>query len=564
MTNIIQLAAEGRAEDVWRDQRVRAIYSPYYLIKVVLQYNKLVPHLHQHDTELFVDRWASGHTEQAVEWPRAFYKTTTFTIGTGIWIVLPVTEEDTAYAVNTLGIPEDTWFHRVALHDQDATQLYAFEVEDNAKKKVDIVRWHFEENQIFRWLFPEIAYTGVESPWNKSCLRIRRIGARRKDPEGTFEAIGVGGSLQSRHYSHIWCDDLVGEKARKSPSVMSDTIGWYQRLEGAFENATRRIRFLISNRWGYSDLNSWVRENEPSIPFYTRSAWEIDPASGQEVSIFPEEYSLADLQKIQDKLTKYDFSCQYLNSPVMPGEQEVDTAGLHFYEVAEDGTMRCSCGRSYRASALHRYLHYDPYNAKGAGSKSCPALVAVGLSSDEHHFVLDYYTTPETHGKVFDHIFRFNNVWRPRMFTYEDVGHQGLTEHHIRAVSRTTDYKAAGHKTFPRIEGIPTGNRAKEQRIREGLFPVIEKKKFALRRKHVLLQKQLETFPHRVLNHDYDLLDAITQGAMKTKVGGRVWQYPQGEDAILGRNNEEEEYLRHFNNPFSYAALTSTHASPHH
>jgi hypothetical protein len=467
-----------------------------------------------------------------------------------MWVVLPVSEEDTTYALDELQIPESLWWKRVQLHDQDATQLYAFEVENNAKKKLDIIKWHFEENQTFRWLFPEIAYSGDERPWNSNCLRIHRVGERRRDPEGTFEAIGVGGTLQSRHYKIIWCDDLVGEAARASQTVMDKTIGWYQRLEGAFENATRKIRFLVSNRWGYSDLNSWVREHEPNVPFYTRAAWEI--RDGQETPIFPEEYSMEELLKIQEKMSKYDFSCQYLNSPVMPGEQEVDTGGLHFYEVDENGQICCSCGKTFRPSQLYRYIHYDPYNAKGAGSKSCPALVVMGLSSDEHHIVLDYFITQETYGKLFDQIFKYNDIWRPRLFTYEDVGHQNLTAHHIQTVSKTAEYKSK-HKAFPRIEGIPTGNRAKEQRIRESIFPIIEKKKFAIRRKHQLLIKMLETFPHKVLNHDYDLLDAISQGSLKTKAGSRVWRYPLTEDVSIGAVNAEDEYLSHFNEPFSYA-----------
>lgn len=552
MQDVLQLAASGDATKVWLDQRVRALYSPYYFIKVVLGYKKLVPHLHQHDLELFVDRWAAGQAEQAIEWPRAFYKTTTFTIGVGMWVVLPVTQEDTDYAINELGIPEDAWFRRVSLHDQDATQLYAFEVEANAKKKINAIKWHFEENATFRWLFPEIAYQGSESPWNSGCLRIRRVGERRRDPEGSFEAIGVGGSLQSRHYKIIWCDDLVGERARSSPTEMATTIGWYQRLEGAFENASRKIRFLVSNRWGYADLNSWVRENEPNIPFYTRAAWEIDPETGKECPIFPEEYSMEDLLKIQGKMTKYDFSCQYLNSPVMPGETEVNSDGLHFYEVEEDGQIKCSCGKLFRASALYRYLHYDPYNAKGAGSKSCPALAVIGTSSDEHVILLDYFISQENYGKIYDKIFFYNDTWRPRLFTYEDVGHQNLTEHHIKTVAKTAEYKAV-HKAFPRIEGIPTGNKSKEQRIRDGLFPVIEKKKFAIRKKHLLFQKMLETFPHKTLHHDYDLLDAITQGVLKTKEGGRVWRFPLTEDASIGAVNAEDEYLKHFNEPFSFA-----------
>lgn len=524
---------------------MRCLVSPYYLIKVILGYNKLVSHLHQVELELFCDQWAFGVREQAIEWPRAFYKTTTFTIGLGIWHVLPLTQEDIDYALGTMQIPEDYWAARSTLHDQDATQLFAFEVIENAKKKLNIVKWHFEENETFRWLFPEICYHGDERPWNNESLRIRRVGERRKDAEGTFDAIGVGGSLQSRHYSLMFCDDLVGEKARKSTSVMSDTIGWYQRLNGAFENATRKVRFLISNRWGYADLNSWVRANQPEVHFHTRQAWEL--IDGQEVPIFPEEYPMDKLFKIQQEMTKYDFSCQYLNEPIMPGEREVATDDIHFYEVDHDATINCSCGQKFRASQLFRYIHYDPYNAKGAGSKSCPALVVLGTSSDKHHFVLDYFLGKENYGKIYDKIFHMNDTWRPRLFTYEDVGHQNLTKHHLETVSRTAEYKQA-HKSFPRIDGVKTANRSKERRIREGLFPIIEKKKFACRRKHQMLLKMLETFPHAVLDHDYDLLDAISQGP-------GLWRYPETADDVIDQQAKDDEYLRHFNEPYSHAGL---------
>lgn len=543
MNSVLQLASEGKADQLRVDQRVRCLVSPYYLVKIILHYYKLVQHLHQKELELFCDQWAYGVLEQAVEWPRAFYKTTTFTIGLGIWHVLPVTQEDTDYALGVMKIPEDYWFSRVSLHDQDATQLFAFEVIENAKKKLNIVKWHFEENETFRWLFPEIAYHGDERPWNNESLRIRRVGERRKDAEGTFDAIGVGGSLQSRHYSLMFCDDLVGEKARKSQSVMEDTIGWYQRLNGAFENAGRKVRFLISNRWGYADLNSWVRANQPEVNFHTRKAWEV--IDGEETPIFPEEYPMEKLFKIQGEMSKYDFSCQYLNEPIMPGEREVATEAIHFYEVDSDGTINCSCKQRFRASQLFRYLHYDPYNAKGAGSKSCPALVVMGMSSDKHHFVLDYFLGKENYGKIYDKIFHFNDTWRPRMFTYEDVGHQNLTKHHIETVTRSVEYKSK-HRNFPRIEGVKTGNQSKERRIREGVFPVIEKKKFACRQKHQMLLKMLETFPHHVLDHDYDLLDAISQGA-------NLWRFPQTEDDRIDVQNQDDEYLRHFNEPYSHA-----------
>lgn len=530
-----------------RDLRVRCLYSPYFFAKTVLGYHKLVKHLHHVDMELFISRWAHGTRKQAIEWPRAFFKTTSFTITCSIWKVLPVSEEDHLYALDRLNLSEHEWTLRSAIHDQDATQLLAFESSDNAEKKVAQIRWHFEENQLFRSLFPEIAYTGTEPTWNSKTLIIRRAGQRRRDAEGTFEAIGVGGALQSRHYTTIWEDDLVGENARKSEKVMGDTIGWHGRLHGAFENASTGERFLISNRWGYSDLNSYVRANEPDVVFYTRAAWETDE-DGSARSIFPEQYALEDLYRIRDSgsMTRYDFSCQYLNSPTLPGEKEVDLSKRHYYTVDENGLMKCSCGNTYSPSGMNRYLHYDPYNAKGAGSKSCPALVCVGTSSDEHVFVLATWDNKGSYADVYAKLFDLNDRYRPGEFTYEDVGHQNTTEYHWKTISKTTEYKAAGHRAPPRISPRATGGRSKEIRIRENLFPVIENRKFSTRRTMESLDRQLETFPNPVLDHDYDLLDALAQGA-------QVWRFPDSDDTRLSSRQEEEEYKKKLGVPYSHA-----------
>lgn len=546
--SIIDLASHGKATDVLRDMRVRSLWSPYYFVKVVLGYAELSQAFHLAEMERFVTLWADGAWKQAIEWSRGFFKTTCYTIGCGIWGVLPVTEEDTEYATHRLGLGEEDWAHRTAVHDQDATQLLAFEVIANAKKKLGIIKWHFEENTLFRQVFPEIAYTGSESPWNNECLRIRRVGARKRDAEGTFEAIGVGGSLQSRHYSRVWEDDLVGEKARKSPPVMEDTIGWHARLAGAFEDASTQTRFLISNRWGYADLNSYVRANEPDFVFHTRSAIELNVESGQDEAVFPERFDLEALDKIKNSgsMTKYDFSCQYLNSPVLPGEREVSTDSLHYYRVEEDGKIVCeTCKATFYASQLNRYLQYDPYNAKGAGSTSCPALVAVGAASDGHVFLLDSFTSKENYGKIYDKIFKMNDVWRPKLFIYEDVGHQNHCAFHIQEIGKTTEYREK-HKPFPRILGVTTGNRSKEARIREGLFPVIEKKKFAIRKTHITFLKQLETFPHKQFDHDYDLLDALAQGT-------KEWRYPESSETHLAGRENESEYLSKFNTPYGVA-----------
>lgn len=551
--SILDLAETGKAELVLRDMRVRSLWSPYYLLTVVLGYKELVGYLHNEELEGFVQRLLEGSTKQWIEWPRGFFKTTTFTIGCGIWFVLPYDEKDTEYALDVLHLPEEEWFARLALHDQDATQLFAFETQANAEKKVTEVKYHFEQNEVFRSVFPEIAYKGDERPWTNNCIKIRRTGYGARSEEGTFEAIGAGGALQSRHYKIVWEDDLVGKKATESETEMHKTIRWHGLLAGAFVDASRQWRFGVSNRWGFFDLNNHVRENEPDFIFHTVSAWDIGE-NGEEVPTFPvdgsgrERYTMAALIKIRDSgsMTRFDFASQYMNRPMLPGDKEIGTTKLHEYYVETDGTMCCNCGAKWRPSQLQRYMHYDPYNAKGVRSVSRPAIAVVGTSVDRHIFLIHYYIGKGNYSKIFDEIYHMNDTWRPQLFTYEDVGHQNMCEFHIKETAKTPAYRDS-HKPFPRILAAPTQGKAKEVRVRENLIPHLEGQssvKFSRRINHQMFDEMCETFPHAVPGHDYDLLDALAQGA-------RHWTFPLGEEALTLQREAEDSYLSQLGKPYS-------------
>jgi hypothetical protein len=550
LTDILQLASEGRASDILRDMRVRALYSNFYFVKVVLNYPELTDYFHQVEMENFIDRWAHGETKQWIEWSRGFFKSTCFTIGTSIWITLPVTAEDTEYAIEKLHIPEDQWLLRAKLHNQNARQLLAFETDANSTKKIGEIKWHFEENELFRSLFPEIAHTGKEPTWNNKCLIINRTAEGARHQEGSFEAIGVDGALQSRHYDIVWEDDLVGKAAVESDVVMAKTIRWHGLLHGCFVDAARQVRFGISNRWGFNDLNSHIRANEPDFHFHTRSAWYLDPVNGAETATFPidgtgkERFTIENLQamKLNSSMTDYDFSCQYLNSPRLPGDAEFNLSQLHKYQVI-DGVIQCGCMGRYYVEQLQISMHYDPYNQKGVSSTSCPAIAVVGLAADKHVFLLDYFMVKGSYEQIYQKLYEFNDRWRPSLFTYEDVGHQNMTEFHIREMEKTQAHKDK-HRRFPRVVPVPTGNKDKKLRIRDAFLPYIDLGKFSIRPKQVTFTSMLETFPNKVLDHDYDLLDCLAQGAL-------VWRFPDEQAYIEREQEEDSKILKQLGQPYS-------------
>src|SRR5579872_3055477 len=125
--------------------RVPALADPFYFEQMVLGHKDMTETLHGAELDHFIDNCIAGKWQQFIEWPRGFFKTSTFTQGCGMWFVCPVSQEDTDFALTPvekggMGFDETWWFDRVKLHDQNLLQLVAMEINENAKKKVSWIK----------------------------------------------------------------------------------------------------------------------------------------------------------------------------------------------------------------------------------------------------------------------------------------------------------------------------------------------------------------------------------------------------------------------------------------
>lgn len=568
MPATLTLDSQSTGQDLLREWRVRSLYSPYFFIKNVLRKPLLAEHIHGKDLKMVLRKMHEGVTHQAIEYPRGFLKTTVYTMGLSIWLVLPKDPNDKDLAMELAKrnpaerIKEEIWDWREDLRDQDYTQLIVFETVPNAERKLGEIQRVFDENDTFRAMFPEIVWPGApphkEAPsWNNECLIIPRVGRNRGIGEGTFEAKGVGSAIQSTHYDIVWADDLYGERARKSEIVREDTKEYYGRLVG-IEQPTGTRHFMVSNRWGFDDLNAFARtqtraNGEPFWNFYTRKAYELDEA-GMPVCAWPEVY---DYDRLMDKkallATEADFFSQYLNDPRPPGEREIEAARIHRYKVHRSLEIECSCGARHHPETLNRYLLFDPYNAKGnTRSKSCPGIAVVGLAHDKHVFLLEAFQKKNiTQSGLIEKCFEFNDRWKVLKLVYEDVGAQNMWELVLRKEQQSQEFKDAKHKPIRSIAAVGVKNKPLDVRVRDYLVPVLEARPgvgtFAVREGHTLLFDMLDTFPHSVPGHDYDLLSALAMGPL-------VWQFPYAQEEEARFQIEEDDYLEHFNQPYSRVA----------
>ena len=135
------------------------------------------------------------------------------------------------------------------------------------------------------------------------------------DNGGEYYASGVGGNIAGRGADLFIVDDPHSEQDALSPTALENAWEWYQggprqRLQpgGAI--------ILVMTRWGENDLTARLLRQSARDP--KADQWEVVefPAifeSGE--ALWPEYWSLAELEKIKASISLQKWNAQYLQNP---------------------------------------------------------------------------------------------------------------------------------------------------------------------------------------------------------------------------------------------------------
>jgi hypothetical protein len=331
--------------------RLNSFASLFYFGKVVLGHSRFTNSLHGYMCRT-IER---DRLRLALEIPRDHFKTSVASVCAPMWWALPFSARDEEL-MRIMGYRDEwiRWMYRA--HSSSARTLIASEVIGNARKIGVKIAGHYESNATFRHLFPEIL-PDRNCRWNQDSLTHKRLDGIYHG-EGTYDFLGVKGALQSRHYDRQVLDDLVGEKAIYSDSVMEQTIEWVKRLAGAFDSRPDNPNdlgdtLIPGNRWSFRDLSSYLREHQSSrYVFETHSAiGGCCPMHPPGIPIFPEEFSIEKLDEIRSTEGAYNFACQYENNPISPSAARFKLEWLRHY-VRKEQLVQDERDREHRVITL--------------------------------------------------------------------------------------------------------------------------------------------------------------------------------------------------------------------
>jgi hypothetical protein len=535
--------------------RVNSLGSLYWFIKSTLRRKRLTDKLHKP----WCRSLEKDHLKDVYELPRDHFKSTICSEGFPIWRALPFDNQDED-RFRKLGYEDEFIAFMRRMHKRDSRNLLVCENITNAAKLGSRISGHYESNALFRVLFPEIL-PDSSCVWSNYSLCHKRTPHSGSHGEGTFDFLGVGGALQSRHYDGMLVqDDLVGRKAVESISIMEKTIEYHQLIVGAFENPDSALEendeFIVGNRWNYNDLNSHIREHEPWFKIVTHSALGgccSDHAA--DTPIFPEEFSSEKLERWRKRLGSYHFSCQFLNDPAAPENSDFKEPWLnHFYieepaeqngfkkmirHIVRDGVVQ----KDFPVSHLRLGMTIDPNHSGNAGLGRCRhAILVVGLSADNNYYLLHTWAKACGYDEFYSEIFSIAGKWGLHKVGLETIAAQKYIGHHIQEMARMKGYRLSIIELKGEVEG-PDGEltRKKEWRIRNVLAPIFEAGQFYTQGKFQDFLGEYTTFPK---GRFVDQLDALAYLPQLVKA-------PQKYEAHMSMLQANQRGAMRVNQPYS-------------
>jgi hypothetical protein len=508
--NPLPIPSEREKEKYKLAVRLNSLGSLYFFEKYTLQREKLSPTFHKP----ILQRLETNRPRYLIEAPRDHYKTVMVTEGRTMWRSLPFNEIDEA-AMRELGYGDEWIRWMKETHNPSRRTLIVSEVLDNAMKLGTRIDWHYQENQRFRMAFSEVM-PDAKCKWTGESKQ-HKCPARGPQGEGTYDFIGVGGALQSRHYSDIVEDDTVGKEALESELVMTKTHDYHRLLIGAFESYKEAAWTVVNNRWAPNDLSGWIRKNQRDWYIESHSALGgCNPDTCPDhhtpgIPIFPEEFTVEVLEEIRQTQGPYFFSHQYLNLPVNPEECVFKPEWLRFYAPCDSPTK---IGRHWMRhevregevlkdidpNVLVRSMIVDPNHAEERG-RAHHGIVITGVDTENDRvYLLDVWAKSSSYDELVDNIFRLGEMWNLREFWLEDIAAQRLLRYPV-------EYKNKVSKWRMTVKPLKTDRGANAKRTRiEALEPIFRDGRFWVRRDQSEFLDEYYDYPG---GRTVDVLDCV-------------------------------------------------------
>jgi hypothetical protein len=492
--------------------RLNSLGSLAFFISFTLKRNKL-SRLH----DKICRSLEREHLRLVLELPRWHYKTTLVAEGLPMWWALPFTPMDEEL-MRQAGY-DDAWIRWMRYaHDRDTSTLLIAETEKNTVLNGTLIDHHYQNNDLFRWIFPEIIPDGTTT-WNNE-IKIHRRSSHVSEirKEGTYHYRGVGQAVTGLHPARAIEDDLFGLEAQQSEAVAEATIRYHRMLGGVIGDGDNVVD---GNRWSVADLDGWIRENDKTFAIESHSAeggcCDEHPAG---IALFPEEWPMEKLAYQRKRMGDYDYSHQFLNLPILEGDTVFRPEWLREYRFkASDPSLPLDDPANFLflehevrdgrvledipAGALQLRMIVDPNHA-GQKGRCKHAITITGLDTDTDNFYLMHeWAKSCSYSEMCSELYHIAGLWGIREVWLETVAAQIILKFYLEELNHKQK-KPLIFKELPK----DTRANAKDIRI-EALEPIVRNGNFWLHNSHGLFRHEYVSY-YRGKRVDVDVIDTVS------------------------------------------------------
>ena len=448
-------------------------YSLFYFCSVVLRYDDLDPFVHG-TLCYFLEHPKYGRFREATV-PRSFFKTSVATVGKNMW--LPIKR------------------------DSNIRILIAMNTADNAEKRIHVIKNHWQNNTLLQQAFPELVPDFKNARWSNSCAELNRT---RRSEEGTYEAIGSGGAVVSRHYDHIDEDDLVyakkddlsGAEIHPNQDDIDKAIGWHKLVYSLFSDPAKSTIDNIGTRWAPHDLKDWIIKNEARKFSFFRLKAENDTPNpdwaGHGMPVWKDRFSTEVLRDIFDSQGSQMYYTQYLNMPRDPEDVLLQEGWIQWYNYSSDVP-----------ADLKTVTIVDLAGWGDSKGKARNVVCTLGIDERHHIWILRYDRGKFNPSKVIELMVSHSKAFPTTKVKVEEVQYQRAIRHFAKKDMEDTGY-------FYNLSGLPADNRknAKDLRIRN-IEPLARNGGLHIRKGMSGLLSEYVDYPNSIT---CDILDTIGWG----------------------------------------------------
>jgi hypothetical protein len=430
----------------------------FFLAKHILGYSKMEEAVHGPVCDFFVKKnpnrpfgLQSRKKNRALFDPRGHFKTSISIADTIQWILC---------------------FPNITYLKMSGTQTLT-------KRVVQEMKWHFEQNQVFREVYPEFCPNDDVTRWGlQSEFTVPNRAENRREP--TVSIATVDSVKAGSHYDIRDGDDIVNEENSKTKEQLQQTvIDWKHTRPlvnpGGYTQYT-------GTRYDWSDNGGEIIETNPPLDpakvdslggfgfcyegsdwnIFARGCWKMDE-QGKHILLFPQQFRTdaeddperENLSAIQRE-DPYLFSCQYLNNPAPTGTQNFPRELL-----LERTMLRANIPPSVTLFMCW-YLGFNPEDSTD------PAVGIVGgFSPDGALYIVDCYRGLWSTDRVIEGIFAGHKKWYLRKIGLDDKSGPIL-------LGPGLESKMREHRVYLPVEYLPI-KQAADMRLKsvEALVPLL-------------------------------------------------------------------------------------------